>query len=61
MYTTILEGYTVLVFEAGVHLEKLSRGAKVDGLKVWGGGGITSLVPHTSCSVCKFQGVGGEI
>ena len=39
MYTTILEGYTVLVFEAGVHLEKLSRGAKVDGLKVWGGGG----------------------
>ena len=35
---------------AGVHLEKLSRG---DRLKFWGGGGISSLVPHlTQCSLC---------
>ena len=48
---TIFNGQSWKAKSRGSFRKIVKRGLKVEGWKVWGGGGITRLVP----SVCKFQ------
>ena len=53
-YKAVMQSHRLYKHISGVHLEKLSRGGQKSMVeKLWEG--ITSLVPHTTHSTCKFQ------